>query len=112
MLCPHDLVLRVFRLQRAKARHVWRLPRALPLLRAVDAHLACLFHAQPVMANRLTSAPVLHPEPRDRLCRGDQAYLPDRPPRSLDLSLEPVPDCQPHGRQHESAAEYSLDFRL
>jgi hypothetical protein len=68
-----ELVDLVFRLQPAKATDARRLPPALPLLRAVAAHLACLFHAQLVMAIRLTRAPALHPEPRDRLCRADQA---------------------------------------
>ena len=45
----------------------------LPLLRVVAARRACLFHAQPVTANRLTRAPALHPGPRDRLCRAVQA---------------------------------------
>ena len=68
-----ELVRRVYHLQTAKATCVLRLPRALPLLRAVAARPACLFHAQMVTANRLTRAPVLHPGPRDRLCRAVQA---------------------------------------
>jgi hypothetical protein len=63
----------VYVLQRAMATRVLRLLPALPLLPAMDAHPACLFHAQPVMAMRLTRAPALHPEARDRLCRADQA---------------------------------------
>ena len=73
LLRPHELVRRVYRLQTAKATRVLRLPRALPLLRVVAARRACLFHAQMVTANRLTRAPVLHPGPRDRLCRAVQA---------------------------------------
>ena len=73
VLCPHELVRRVYRLQRAKATPVLRLRRALPLLRAVAAHLAYLFHAQMVTANRLTRALLFHPAPRDPLCHADQA---------------------------------------
>lgn len=58
-------------------------------------------------------APLLHPEPPDRpYRRAFQAYPPDRDLRPLDLSLEPAPGCPPRARQHELAAEYSLDFRL
>jgi hypothetical protein len=112
VLCPHELVRRVCRPQRAKATRVLRLPRASPLRLAVAAHQACLFHAQLVMAIRLTRAPVLHPEPRDRLYRADQAYLPDCAPRRLDLCHQPVPGSLLRARQHEWAAEYSLDFPL
>jgi len=53
---------------------------------------------------------VLRPEIRDRLFRlADQAYPPDRAPRRLDLFLEPVPGWLLHARQHELAAEHSLD---
>jgi hypothetical protein len=72
---------------------------------------ACLFHAQPVM--RLTRAPVSHPALRDRLCRrADQAYQPVRGPRPRDLCQQPAPGCPPHARQHELAAEHSLDSRF
>ena len=73
VLCPHELVYRVYRLQAAKATRVLRLRRALPLLRAVAARPACLFRAQMVTAKRLTRAPVLLLAPRDRLCRGARA---------------------------------------
>ena len=65
------VVRRVYRLQRVKATRALRLRRALPSRRAVAARPACLFHAQPVMAKRLTRAPVLHPGPGSR----DHLYL-------------------------------------
>jgi hypothetical protein len=73
VLFPHELVRRVYRLQAVKATRVPLLRQALPLLRVVAAHPACLFRAQMVMAIRLTRAPALHPAPRDRLCHADQA---------------------------------------
>ena len=73
VLCPHELVRRVYRLPAVKATRVLRLRRALPLLRAVAAHLACLFRVQMVTAKRLTRAPVLLLAPRDRLCCGGRA---------------------------------------
>ena len=107
-----ELVRLVFLLGPAKATRVLRLPEALPSLRGVAARRACLFHAQPVTANRLTRALLLHPGPHDQLCRLEEAYLPDRDLRPLDLSLEPEPGYPPRARQHELAAEYSLDFQL
>ena len=90
-----------------------RLPEALLLLRAVAAHLAaCLFHAHPPMAIRLTRAPVSRLVLRDRLCRLEVALLRDRAPRPPDSSLDPAPGCPPPARQRELAAEYSLDFRF
>jgi len=56
VLCPCDLVRPVYRAGTSEGTHVLRLHRALPLLRAADAHLVCLFHAQPPMAIRLTRA--------------------------------------------------------
>src|SRR4029453_8421360 len=106
------LVRWVCHLQRAPATRVLRLPRALPLLRPVAARRACLFHAQSVPANRLTREPVSHPALHDRLCRLGQGYPPDRDLRPLDLSQEPAPRCPPRERQHELAAESSLDLRL
>ena len=107
-----ELVRPLYRLQTAKAICVLRLPRAVPLLRVVAARRACLSHAQPVMANRLTRVPVLHRERRDRLCRAVQAYPPDRDPHLLGSSLRLAPDCPPRARQHALAAEHSSDFRL
>ena len=107
-----ELVRLVCHLQRAKAIRVLRLPRALPLLRVVAVRRVCPFHAQRLMANRLTRAPVLHPEPRDPLGRAVQASRPDRDLHPLDLSLEPAPGCSPRARQHALAAEHSSDFRL
>jgi hypothetical protein len=72
VLCRHDVHL-VFLLRMAKAIRVRCLPPALPLLPAVAVPRAWLFHAQPAPANRLTKVPLLHPGPRDRLCRVDQA---------------------------------------
>jgi len=107
------VVHRLSRLQTAKATRVpRRLPRALPLLRAVGGRRACLFHAQMVTAKRLTRAPVLLPAPGDRLCRGGQAWPQARDPRPLELSLDLAPGCPPRARQHELAAEHSLDFRF
>ena len=63
-----ELVRLVCLLQPAKATRVLRLARALPLLRAVAARLACLFHAQLVTAARLTRGPVSHPALPDLLC--------------------------------------------
>ena len=97
-------------LRLAKATHVLRLLLARPLLRGVAQRRACLFHAQPVM--RLTRAPLSHPALHDRLCRVDQVYPLDRAPRSLDLFPDPVAGCPLRARQHELAAEHSLDFRL
>ena len=54
----NELVRRVYHLQKAKATCVLRLPRALPLLRAVAARPASLFRAEMVTVNRLTRAPV------------------------------------------------------
>jgi hypothetical protein len=110
--CRGELVRRVYLLRTAKATQVPRLGRALPLPRAADGRRACLFHAQMVMAIRLTRAPALHPAPHDPLCHADQAYLPARDPRSLDSSPAPVPGCPPRARRHELAAEHSLDFPL
>ena len=64
------------------------------------------------MANRLTRALLFHPAPHDPLCHADQAFLPARDPRPLDLSRLPVLGFPLRVRQHELAAEYSLDFRL
>lgn len=50
-----------------------RLPRALPLLRAVAERRAFASHAQMVPVKRLTRAPVLHLGLRDRLCHAEQA---------------------------------------
>jgi hypothetical protein len=110
--CRDERVLRVYRPQTAQAIRVPHLPRCLPLLRVVAARRACLFHAQPATANRLTRAPVLHPDPRDRLYRALQAHPPDRDPRPLDLFLDRVPDCLPLARRRALAAGYSLDFPL
>ena len=44
--------------------------------------------------------------------REDQAKLPDRHPRPLDLCQQPAPGCLPRARRRESAAERSLDFRF
>jgi len=107
-----ELVRLVYLLPPGKAPCVLRLPRALPLLRVVAVRRVCPFRAQQLMAKRLTRAPVLHPEPRDLLCRAVQASPPDRDLHPLDLSLEPAPSCPPRARQHELAAEHSLDFRL
>lgn len=96
----------------AKAIRVPHLHRALPLLPAVDGRRACLFHAQLVMAIRLTRAPVWPPVPRDQLCPAEQAYLRGHAPHRLDLCHRPVPGYQPHAPQHESAGEYSSDFQL
>ena len=85
----------------------------MPSLRVVVVRGACLSHAQPVPANRLTMAPAWHPEPRAQpYRRAVQAYPLDRDPRPLDLSREQAPDRYPRARQHELAAEYSLDFQL
>ena len=105
-----EVLRRVYHLQMAKATRVPRLRRGL-LLRVV-AHLAWLFHARPVPANRLTREPVSRPELHDRLCRHEQAYLLDRDLHPLDLSLGVAPGCPPRERQHELAAVCSLDFRL
>ncbi|HEU0039396.1 MAG TPA: hypothetical protein VFR76_08990 [Verrucomicrobiae bacterium] len=112
VLCLHELVRRVYRLQAVQATRVLRLRRALPLLRAVAARPACLFRVQMGTAKRLTRAPVLLPARCDRLCHADQAYLPARDPRPLDLSREPAPGCPLRAPQHELAAEHSLDFRF
>ena len=100
----------VCHLQMAKATSVLRLPRALPLLQFVAARRACLFHAQLVTATGLTKEPVSHLALHDPLCRRAQA--PDRDLHPLDLFLQPAPGCPPHERQHELAAESSLDLRL
>jgi hypothetical protein len=112
VLCPHEFVHLVYRLQKAKTTHVLHLRRALQWLRGADGRRVCLFHAQPVLTIRLTRALLYSQGPRDRFCRAGQAYLPDRAPRPLDSCHQPVPACPPHARQHESAAEHSLDFRL
>ncbi|PYI73227.1 MAG: hypothetical protein DMF08_04115 [Verrucomicrobia bacterium] len=72
VLCRHDVRL-VLLLRMAKATRVLCLRRALPWPRAANGCRACLLRVQPVMANRLTRAAVLHPEARDRLCRAGQA---------------------------------------
>ena len=95
---------------RSKAASVLRHPRALPLLQFVAARPDFLFHVQLVVATRLTRGPVSHPALHDPLCRREQA--PDRDLHPLDLFLQPAPGCPPHERQHELAAEYSLDLRL
>ena len=107
-----ELVRLVVHLQRAKAICVLRPPRASPLLPVVAVRRVCPFHAQRLMANRLTRVPVLHRERRDRLCRAVQAYPPDRDPHLLGSSLRLAPDCPARARQHELAAEHSSDFRL
>ena len=108
---PDELVRRVDLLRSAKATRVLRLVPALRLFRAVVARRVCLLHAQPEIG--LTRAPVSHLGLRDRLCRlADQAYLPARAPRPQDLFQQPAPGCPPRARQHELAAEHSLDFRL
>jgi hypothetical protein len=106
-----ELARQVCHLQMVKATCVLRLPRALPLLRAVDARQACLF-AQPAPANRLTRAPLLHRDPHGPLCHLQEAHLPDRDLRLLDSFLDLAPGCLPRERQHELVAECSLDFQL
>ena len=101
----------VCHLQMVQATCVRRPPRAWPLLRVVDARQACLF-AQPVLANRLTRAPLLHRDPHGPLYRLQEARLPDRDLRLLDLFLDLAPGCPPRERQHELVAECSLDFQL
>jgi len=97
-------------LRLAKATHVLRLPPALLSLLAVAERWVWL-HVQPVIG--LTRVPVLHPALRDRLCHHvDLAYPPDPAPRPLDLFPDPVPGCPLRARQHELAAEHSLDFQL
>jgi hypothetical protein len=99
-------------LRRATATFVLRLPRAVPLCRGAAAHRACLFHAQPAALTRLTRVPVLHPALYDPLCRPEEVYSPDRDLPPPDLSLYRAPDCLPHERPHELAAEFSSDLRL
>ncbi len=57
VLCPHELVRRIYRLQAVKATSALRLRRALLSLRAVAARPACLFRAQMVTAKRLRMVP-------------------------------------------------------
>ena len=111
VLFSYDLLRRVCRLQTAEATHVLRL-RALPLLRAADPHRVFFFHAQLLLAIRLTRALLWPLERRDRFCRAGQARLQDRPPRLMKLCHRPVPGCLPHVRRRESAVERSWDFRL
>jgi len=82
------------------------------LLRVVVAHLAWLFHARRVPANRLTRGPVSRPALRDRLCRLEEACLPDRDQHPLDLSQDRAPSPPPREQQHELVAVCSSDFRL
>src|SRR5262249_55491685 len=85
----------------------------LPRLILASARLVCgVVHAQLVIG--LTRAPEWHQAVRDRLCLlADQAYPQDRVPRlPPGLCPDPVAGCLPHAQQRESAAEYSLDFRL
>ena len=99
-------------LQLAKATHVLRLRPALLSLLAVAERRVCLLHAQPVIG--LTREPEWHQAVRDRPCLPvDQAHPLDRAPRlPLDLFPDPVVGCPLRARQHELAAEHSLDFRL
>lgn len=96
-----ELVRLVYHPQMVKATRVLRLPRALPLLRAVDARQACL-----------TRAPLLPRDPHDPLCHPQEAHLPDRALRLLDSFLGLAPGCPPREPQHELVAECSLDFQL
>jgi hypothetical protein len=82
------------------------------LLRVVTAHLAWLFHARPMPANRLTRGPVLRPALYDRLCRLEEAYPLARDRLPLDLFLGLAPGPPPRERQHELAAVCSSGFRL
>jgi hypothetical protein len=109
VLCQDEPV-RLLYVLRAQATRVLPLPLALPSLPAAAAHLAGLFHAQPATANRLTRALVSHPVRHDPLCHADQAYPLAGDPHPLDSSPEPAPDCPPRARQHELAAEHSLDL--
>ena len=68
----HELVRLVYYLQRATPTRV-RLPRAVPLLRAVAARRVFLLHAHSVPAIRLTRARLLPPGPHDQPCRAVQA---------------------------------------
>jgi hypothetical protein len=102
------VVRRAYLLRMAKAPHGLCLPPALPLLPAVAAHPACLFHAQ--TASRLTRALLSHQALRARVCREDLAKLRHRQPHPRDLSHQPVPGCPPRARQHESAGERFSDF--
>jgi hypothetical protein len=77
----------------------------------VAAHPACLF-AQAVLANRLTRVPLLHRDPHGPLYHLQEAHLPDRDLRLLELFLDLAPGCPPRERQHELVAECSLDFQL
>ena len=100
------------RVRMAKATRVRCLHRALPLLRAEAAHRVGLFHAQMVMAKRLTRALLLHRALRVLVCREGRAMLPARAPRLLDSCRELAAGCLLRARQHELAAERSLDFRF
>jgi hypothetical protein len=107
-----ELVRRVCRVRTAKEIPLLRLPPALLLLRAVAAHRACLFRAQPATANRLTRVPALHLDPRAPLYRPLQPHQPARDPRPLGSFPELGPDCPPRARQRALVAEHSWDFPL
>jgi len=98
-------------LQLAKATHVLRLRPALLSLLAVAERRVWL-HAQPVIG--LTREPEWHQAVRYRLCLlAGRAYPQNRVPRlPLDLFPDPVAGCPLRARQHELAAEHSLDFQL
>jgi hypothetical protein len=91
VLYRDDFVRRLCHVRTVTAIRVPCLPRAFPWLRAVDGRRDCLFHAQLLMAIRLTRALLLLSMARDRLCREGQAYLPDPAPHPLDLCHQPVP---------------------
>ena len=105
-----DLVRLTYLLQSAEAIRVARLLLAQPCLPALTPHPACLFHAQPAI--RLTRALLWLLVPCDRLCPGGRVYPLGRAPRRPGLFPDPVPGCPLRARQHELAAEHSLDFRL
>jgi hypothetical protein len=69
-----------------------------------------LCRVQPARVKHLRAVRMTALSQRDEFAR--RAYPQDRAPRPPRLFPDPVPGCPLRARQHELAAEHSLDFRL
>jgi len=89
--------------QTAQAKHLHAVP---------TAEVLCRDELVRLMAIGLTRALLWLLVPCDRLCRVGQVYSLDRARRPPGLFPDPVAGCPLLARQHELAAEHSLDFQL
>lgn len=107
----HDLDRPVCLLQRAEAKCVPHLRRALQFPRDEDVLRPCPFHVQTVPAICLTSPARSHLALHVHVCRAPRAVLRDHQRRLLDFPRYQAAGCLLHVRRHALAAECSSDFQ-